>query len=447
MEKKFEKKMISGWGGFPNKLTKIFYPTSISEILEEIKYGELIARGNGRAYGDSAINQNKTINMKYFNKIISFDDHSGTLVTESGVLLQQILNNFIIKGWFPFVTPGSKFLTVGGLIAADVHGKNHHKEGSFGNFVEWLDLIKHDGKIIRCSKNENKELFEWTIGGMGLTGIIIRAAIRLRPIETCWIKQKTIVSKDLDQTLEILENNMGATYSVAWINSTNTGKNIGQSLIMLGEHALLNDLNKKYSYDPLKLKLKKNKNVPFYFPNWFLDKKLVKFFNYFYYFFGKNSSKEKLVYWDDYFYPLDTVLGWNKIYGRQGFVQYQCVLPLENSKEGLIELLKEIDKSNVSSFLSVLKRFGDQISNFSFPMKGYTIALDFPANQNTLNLLEKLDEITLKYKGRFYLAKDARMKKEIFKRSDYRVEKFVDYRKKNNFNKCFISSQSSRLKL
>ena len=447
MEKKFEKKMISGWGGFPNKLTKIFYPTSIGEILEEIKYGELIARGNGRAYGDSAINQNKTINMKYFDKIISFDDHSSTLVTESGVLLQQILNNCIIKGWFPFVTPGSKFLTVGGLIAADVHGKNHHKEGSFGNFVEWLDLINHDGKIIRCSKNENKELFKWTVGGMGLTGIIIRAAIRLRPIETCWIKQKTIVSKDLDQTLEILENNMGATYSVAWINSTNTGKNIGQSLIMLGEHALLNDLNKKYSYDPLKLKLKKNKNIPFYFPNWFLDKRLVKFFNYFYYFFGKNSSKEKLVYWDDYFYPLDTVLGWNKIYGRQGFVQYQCVLPLENSKEGLIELLKEIDKSNVSSFLSVLKRFGDQISNFSFPMKGYTIALDFPANQNTLNLLEKLDEITLKYKGRFYLAKDARMKKEIFKRSDFRVEKFIDYRKKNNFNKYFISSQSSRLKL
>ena len=170
-------------------------------------------------------------------------------------------------------------------------------------------------------------------------------------------------------------------------------------------------------------------------------------FNFFYYFIGKNTSKEKLIYWDDYFYPLDAILGWNKIYGRQGFLQYQCVLPLENSKEGLIRLLKEIDKSKVSSFLSVLKRFGKQESNFSFPMEGYTIALDFPANQYTFDLLEKLDEITLKYKGRFYLAKDARMKKEIFKRSDKRIEKFINFRNKNNNDRTFISSQSSRLEI
>lgn len=447
MKKKIEEKFTSGWGGYPRKLTKIFYPTDIKQILEELKCGELIARGNGRAYGDSAINQNKTINMKYFNKLISFDENTGVLVAEAGVLLKQILDSFIIKGWFPYVTPGSKFVTVGGLIAADVHGKNHHKEGSFGNFVEWLDIINKDGKIERCSKQENKELFEWTIGGMGLTGIIIKAAIKLRRIETCWIKQKIIVSKDFDHTLKIFENNMDATYSVAWINSTNTKGSIGQSLIMLGEHALLNDLDKKKFHNPLKLEPKKKRYISFYFPNWFLNKKLIKLFNFFYYFIGKNTSKEKLIYWDDYFYPLDAILGWNKIYGRQGFLQYQCVLPLENSKEGLIRLLKEIDKSKVSSFLSVLKRFGKQESNFSFPMEGYTIALDFPANQYTFDLLEKLDEITLKYKGRFYLAKDARMKKEIFKRSDKRIEKFINFRNKNNNDRTFISSQSSRLEI
>ncbi len=447
METKSEERIISGWGGFPTQLTKIIYPTSINQILEELKEGNLIARGNGRAYGDSAINQKKTINMKYFNKILSFDENSGLLVTESGVLLQEILNAYIVKGWFPFVTPGSKFVTIGGLIAADVHGKNHHKEGSFRNCVEWFELITSKGEIKKCSRDENSELFEWTIGGMGLTGIITRAAIKLRPIETCWIKQKTLIAKNIDQTLEIFEKNMDATYSVAWINSTNTKNNIGQSLIMLGEHASINDLDKKKSLNPFKLKFENKKSIPFFFPNWFLNKKLIKLFNSIYFFIGKNSSNEKLVYWNDYFYPLDAVLGWNKIYGRKGFVQYQCVIPLENSKEGIIELLKEINKSNISSFLSVLKRFGKQKGKFSFPMEGYTIALDFPVNKETFYLLEKLDEITLKYNGRFYLAKDARMKKEIFKKSDERIKQFVDFRDQNNCNKNFVSSQSARLEL
>ena len=438
---------ISGWGGYPIQEAKVVYPKNIKQILEEIKKSDLIARGNGRAYGDSSINKKNTINMKYFNHIISFDDSSGILEVEAGILLEDIINTFLPKGWFPYVTPGSKFVTIGGLIAADVHGKNHHKDGSFGNFVEWFELINSKGEIIKCSRNENKDMFEWTIGGMGLTGIIIRAAIKLRPIETCWIKQKTLIANNIDQTLEIFDKNMDATYSVAWLNSTNSRNNIGQSLIMLGEHAKINDLNQKNILNPLKLKSKKNRNIPFYFPNWFLNKRLIKLFNFLYYFLGKNSSKEKIVYWDDYFYPLDSIMGWNKIYGREGFVQYQCVIPLEKSKEGLIELLHEIDKSKVSSFLSVLKRLGKQNSKFSFPMEGYTIALDFPINKETFKLLDKLDEITLKYKGRFYLAKDARMKKEIFKKSDKRIEDYINFRNQNDCDKNFISSQSSRLEL
>ncbi len=447
MKKNLEQKNISGWGGYPIQKAKVVYPQNINQILDEIKKSDLIARGNGRAYGDSSINEKNTINMKYLNHIISFDDNLGILVVESGILLNDIINTFLPRGWFPYVTPGSKFVTIGGLIAADVHGKNHHKEGSFRNFVEWFEIINSKGEILKCSKNKNSDLFEWTIGGMGLTGIIIRAAIKLRPIQTSWIKQKTLVAKNIDETLEIFESNMNATYSVAWINSTKTKHNIGQSLIMLGEHASLEDLDKKDVKSPLKIKSRKYKNIPFYFPNWFLNKKLIKLFNSIYYFIGKNTSKEKLVYWDDYFYPLDTILEWNKIYGRKGFVQYQCVIPLEKSKEGLIELLNEIDKSKISSFLSVLKRFGDQKSNFSFPMKGYTIALDFPVSEDTLNLLEKLDEITLKYNGRFYLAKDARMSKEIFKRSDKRIQNFINFRNHNNYDKNFKSLQSSRLEL
>jgi len=447
MNKNSEKENISGWGGYLVQKANITYPRNIDQIVAEIKKSDLIARGNGRAYGDSSINEKNTISMKYLNHIISFDDNLGILVVESGILLKDIINTFLPKGWFPYVTPGSKFVTVGGLIAADVHGKNHHKDGSFRNFVEWFEIINSKGEILKCSKNENSDLFEWTIGGMGLTGVIIRAAIKLRPIKTSWIKQKTLVAKNIDETLEFFENNMNATYSVAWINSTKTKDNIGQSLIMLGEHASIEDLDKKNIQNHLEMKQKKNKIIPFYFPDWFLNKNLIKLFNSIYYFFGKNTSKEKLVYWDDYFYPLDKILEWNKIYGRKGFVQYQCVFPLEKSKEGIIELLMEIDKSNVSSFLSVLKRFGDQESNFSFPMEGYTIALDFPVSKETFDLLEKLDDITLKYEGRFYLAKDARMKKEIFKKSDKRIEDYINFRNQNDCDKNFISSQSSRLEL
>ena len=174
--------------------------------------------------------------MKYFNHILSFDDNSGILVVESGILLNDIINSFLPKGWFPYVTPGSKFTTIGGLIAADVHGKNHHKEGSFRNFVEWFELIDSKGEIKKCSRKENSDLFEWTIGGMGLTGVIIRAAIKLRPIETSWNKQKTHVSKNIDQTLEFLKN-----MNAMQFRPHKYGR---QSLIMFGEHA--NDTKKKY---------------------------------------------------------------------------------------------------------------------------------------------------------------------------------------------------------
>ena len=447
MNKNFYETEISGWGGYPIRKAKVVYPKNTQEILAEINKGTLIARGNGRAYGDSSINEKTTINMRYFNHILSFDEKYGVLEVEAGLLLKDVIDTFLPRGWFPYVTPGSKFVTIGGLIAADVHGKNHHKDGSFRNFVEWFDLINSKGEIIRCSKNENSDLFEWTIGGMGLTGIIIRAAIKLRPVETCWIKQKTLVAKNIDQTFEIFEKNKNSTYSVGWINSTKNKTNIGQSLVILGEHALIKDLNRKQNSNPLKQTSKKKKNIPFYFPNWFLNKIFINLFNYIYYLIGKNSLKEKIVYWDDYFYPLDNILGWNKIYGRKGFVQYQCVIPLEKSKEGLIELLKEIDKSKIRSFLSVIKRFGKQESNFSFPMEGYTIALDFPVNKETLNLLDKLDKITLKYGGRFYLAKDSRMKKEVFKKSDKRVQDYINFRNENRCNKNFVSSQSTRLEL
>ena len=443
------KKKISGWSGFPNKQANIYFPSTLKEVIDLIKDKKnLIARGNGRSYGDSSINENCTIDMKNFNKFKSFDPNSGILIAEAGVILEDILKTFLPKGWFPFVTPGSKYVTLGGMIACDVHGKNHHKEGSFSNYIEWFELINNKGNLIKCSKNENYDLFKWTIGGMGLTGIICTVSIKLRPIETSFIKQTKITTKNINETIEIFEKTIDVTYSVAWIDCLNHNiEGVGRSILILGEHAKYNELNIFKKKKPLEIKAKNKKSIVIYFPEWFLKNWIMKIFNSIYYFFLSKSKKDNLVYWDDYFYPLDEINDWYKIYGKKGFIQFQCVIPLKNSKKGLTEILNYLSKIKIASFLSVLKRFGKQESNFSFPTEGYTLALDFPIKETTFSILDKLDEITIKHGGRFYLAKDSRINKKIFKESDFRVSKFINFRKKNNLDSKFNSLQSNRLEI
>tara|TARA_B100001057_G_C22861191_1_gene954561 strand:- start:793 stop:2115 length:1323 start_codon:yes stop_codon:yes gene_type:complete len=438
---------LKGWGGYPIHETKITTPYFTSDIIKLIKEDELIARGNGRSYGDSAIGKINTISMKNFNKIISFDMNSGQLVAEAGVLLEDIIKLFLPKGWFPFVTPGSKYVTLGGMVAADVHGKNHHKDGNFSKYVNWIDLICEDGSIKRCSNKENTNLFNWSLGGMGLTGIILNVSIQLKKIETSWIKQNTLVAKNLDDTIDIFEKNMDYTYSVAWIDCLKKGSSMGRSLVYLGEHAKICDLSNKEIKSPLKVYKKYKKSIPFNLPKWVMNQSLVSIFNSAFYLIGKLKKKNNLIDWDSFFYPLDSIIGWNKIYGKKGFIQFQCVIPIDKSTEGLKNLLRCLADSDVGSFLSVLKRFGKDESKFSFPMEGYTLALDFPNNKKTLDLIKKLDEITIKYGGRFYLAKDSRISAKIFNKSDSRIEKFLSFREKNNLIKKFKSTQSNRLEI
>ena len=438
---------LKGWGGYPNIDAIISSPNTIDEIKKKIvEEKNIIARGNGRSYGDSAISKENTISMLKFNKIISFNEKTGELIAESGALLKDIIDKYLPLGWFPYVTPGSKLVTLGGMVAANVHGKNHHKDGSFGQYVNWIDLICLDGNIKRCSRLENSDLFNWTIGGMGLTGIVIKISFKLKKIQTSWIKKKTLIAKNLDDAINIFEKNMNATYTVAWIDSLKKGPCMGRSLIFLGEHAKIDDLKKPLKTFP---HFKKNfkKKIPFYFPDWILSQGLIKIFNSFYYFFNKLKRKESLVDWDSFFYPLDSIDGWNKIYGHKGFVQFQCVLPIENSHNGIKAILECLSKSDSGSFLSVLKRFGKDQSYFSFPMEGYTLALDFPLNNKILNLLNKLDEITIKFGGRFYLAKDSRISSQLFNQSDSRIKNFVNFRKKSEFKEKFCSVQSKRLKI
>ena len=204
---------LSGWGRFPKIKTKELIPQSESELLEILRHSEsYIPRGNGRSYGDSAINKNLTVTMTRMNRFLKWNQESGELVAESGVLISDIIDTFLPRGWFPSVTPGTKFVTLGGAIACDVHGKNHHKDGSFGNFVNWIEIFNNKNEIVRCSPNENSELFHWTIGGMGLTGVIIRCSIQLKKVESGWIKQQTVVNNNFNETLKSFYEQKEATY-------------------------------------------------------------------------------------------------------------------------------------------------------------------------------------------------------------------------------------------
>ena len=437
---------ITGWGLYPKIEAVKKTPSSLEELRKEVTRGSCIAGGNNRSYGDSAISKANTIDMKRFNKILDFNEKKGLLLVQSGVLLSDIIRIFLPKGWFPFVTPGTKFITIGGMVAADVHGKNHLKNGSFANYVEFFDLMNANGEIIRCSRKENRELFNWTLGGMGLTGIILKVGFYLKKVRTSWIKQKLLISKNIDDTLNIFEENLKSSYSVAWIDCHAKGKKLGRSLIMFGEHAEISDLDFELRSNPLEMKSKQKFSLPFYFPRFLLNHFTVKLFNSSYYLKGCLTKKKLLIYWDDFFYPLDKIKNWNKLYGKGGFVQFQCVLPLKNSNQGLREIIQEISESKSFSFLAVLKRFGHQDSFFSFPMEGYSLALDFPITKKNLYLMDKLDEITIKYGGRFYLAKDSRIKEENFKKSDKRINNFKKFRKEI-FDKVFTSSQSLRLDL
>lgn len=441
------KMRLSGWGRFPVAECNVVRPRSEAALIAALTDAPAIARGMGRAYGDSALNPHATIDMTGFRHMASFDPQSGVLAAEAGVTLGEIIAAFLRRGWFLPVTPGTKFVSLGGAIAADVHGKNHHRHGSFGGFVEWIDVIGADGRVRRCSREENADLFAWTIGGMGLTGVIVRAALRLQRVESGWIRQRSLPAPNLAAAMEAFEACAHWTYSVAWIDCLAKGADLGRSILLLGEHARAEDLDPARRVAPFMTPSRRRLTTPFDAPSWALNQWSVRAFNALYWRRGSRGERESFVDWDSYFYPLDAIQQWNRIYGKRGFAQFQCVLPLASARAGLGELLKAISDSGQGSFLAVLKRMGAQESRMSFPMEGYTLALDFPAHPKALALMERLDAITLDHGGRFYLAKDSRLSRSAFERSDARVQDFRAMRGAQHLDQAFTSLQSERLGL
>lgn len=412
---------ISGWGRWPRALCALSVPEDPAAAARQIPAAHsLIGRGLGRSYGDSALNPAGVMLSARLDRMISFDPESGVLVAEAGVTLAGIIAAMLPRGFFLPVTPGTKFVTLGGAVASDVHGKNHHHDGSFGDHVLWFDLADGEGQVLRCSPSENAELFHLTFGAMGLTGIVLRVALRLRPVSSAWIAQRTLVAADLDAAIDLFEAHHAAPYSVAWIDCLARGEQLGRSLIYLGRHAEVGTLDPVRARAPLSAPPRRPRRVPFDAPGFALNRLSVSLFNRLYYARGRGAEAERLIDWDSYFYPLDSLLEWNRIYGRRGFAQYQCALPLAGARDGLAALLDAIAAAGCGSFLSVLKRFGPGAPQrpLSFPVEGYTLALDFPVSAAALRLLDRLDAITCAAGGRLYLAKDSRMTADTF-RSGY----------------------------
>ncbi len=437
------KKAITDWGKYPVVEAEFMEPPSPEKFTPDLSR-PLIARGLGRCYGDSALGE-RIVSTLSWNKFLVFDEKSGRLTCESGVSFDEIIRTFLPRGFFLPVTPGTKYITVGGAIAGDIHGKNHHGEGTFSRHVDSFDLLTGEGIVKTCSRNENAALFWATCGGMGLTGIILRASFFLKRVQTAYIRQKSIKAKNLDHILDLFDEHHDYTYSVSWIDCLTRGKNMGRSLLYLGEHALPDQLNAKEKKHPFLLHREPRLNVPFDFPSFALNTFSVKAFNFLYYHKAPSGEHDSLIHYDPYFYPLDSVKHWNRIYGKRGFTQYQFVIPREGGREGMKSILNRIAASGQGSFLAVLKVFGkEDARHLLFPTEGYTLALDFAITKNLFPLLDELDREVTDCGGKIYLNKDVRLKPEVFS-TMYPADEFAQFRKANKASGVFESRQSLRI--
>ena len=441
---------LSGWGRYPAldcEVSHLRGPDGLEALFA--RGGSWIARGAGRAYGDAALNPDLTVSMLDMNRLRAFDPRTGVLECEAGVLLADILEIFVPRGWFPPVVPGTKFVTVGGMIAADVHGKNHHREGSFGAHVDSLTLAAGDGEVRECSRAQNAALFRATLGGMGLTGAILSARFRMKPIDSAWIAAETLPSRDLDETMASFEASAGFPYSVAWIDCLARGRKLGRALVTRGAFMARGELPPGLVSTPLRAPSARGAPaVPFDAPAWALNRFSVAAFNELYYRRGARARPARAVRFDRFFFPLDGIGAWNRLYGRRGFVQYQCVFPRAESAAGLAALLERVAASRRGAFLAVLKLFGAAGEGpMSFPMEGYTLALDFPMRGGTLALLDELDGIVHERGGRLYLAKDARCSAGRARQGYPHLEAFRAVREETSARTRFASALSRRLAL
>ena len=449
IKKQFTK--VTGWGLNLKADVEVFEPESLEELKKFIKESSpnsILARGLGRSYGDAAqLNGGSVISLKNF-KNIKLDAETGTLKVSAGLSIKEIISYIVPKGFFLPVVPGTSNVTIGGSIAADVHGKNHHKDGSFGNHVLKISMIDGNGSNLELSPQNEEERYKFwaTVGGMGLTGVIYEATIKLLPITSSLISVDTLRFNAIEELMDEMEkNDDNYKYSVAWIDSLNKRF---RGVLTRGNHTNYEELNKFDKLDPLSLKKIKNRSVPKLFPNGILNKFTVSTFNTAWFYKYSKEKYDELQTIKSFFHPLDAFQNWNQIYGDLGFIQYQFFVP-KDSKKIVINTLRILRNNGVPTFLTVLKRFGRCNSAYlSFPEEGWTLATDIPNSfKNLENVLQDLDLEILKSGGKIYLAKDSRQSPNFFKKTYKKYSEWIVIKKLLDPDNKFDSDISKRLEL
>ena len=414
---------FESWGRYPSlpaEVRSLFWKEDFPPVVPPVS--KMLAVGMGRSYGDVCLLQNGTLlRTPHLDRLIAFDTESGLLRCEAGVTLAEILNFAVPRGWFLPVTPGTKYVTVGGAIANDIHGKNHHVAGTFGLHVPCFELVRSDGMHVICSPAQNAEWYAATIGGMGLTGMITWADVQLRPIVSRLIRYESTKFVGLAEFVA-LSHESAREYTVAWIDCVAQGPNFARGLFLQGDHD-----ETPGSLTPL---ARAKVILPFDMPAFVLNRSTVGAFNTLYYHKQLSKQRSGLTEYDSFFYPLDRILQWNRLYGKDGLLQFQCVLPWESDSMRMAEVLKAITASGLASFLAVIKVFGDVRSPgmMSFPMPGITLALDFPIRHEvSFDLLDRLADITADAGGRMYPAKDACMSAAHFQHFYPQWQQFSAY--------------------
>ncbi|CAM5540719.1 FAD-binding protein [Streptomyces xanthochromogenes] len=442
---------VSGWGRTAPSTARLLRPRSYEEAAAAVLAcgaRGTIARGLGRAYGDAAQNAGGAVlDMTGLDRIRTVDAEAGVVVCDAGVSLHRLMEVLLPLGWFVPVTPGTRYVTVGGAIGADIHGKNHHLSGSFARHVRELELLTADGTVRTVTPDT--ALFDATAGGMGLTGVILRATIQLLPVRTSLMTVDTERAVDLDDLMNRLESgDHRYRYSVAWIDLLARGARTGRSVLTRGDHAPLDMLPPRAARSPLAFRPRRFPAAPSFLPEGLLGRASVSAFNELWYRRAPRHRTGELQRISTFFHPLDGVPHWNRVYGRGGFVQYQFVVGY-GQEEALRAIVRRISRHGCPSFLAVLKRFGDADPGWlSFPVPGWTLALDIPANLAGLGaLLDDLDEQVAGAGGRVYLAKDARMRPELVARMYPRLPQFRSLRAELDPNGIFRSDMSRRLGL
>jgi len=390
---------MAGWANYPRLEAEVFEPQDRVGVRTVVVENErIIARGSGKSYGDAALAP-KLLSTLKLNRVLALDEDHGVLECEAGALLSDLLKIIVPKGWFFHVTPGIKDITVGGAIASDVHGKNHPTAGCFSNYLISFDLMTASGEIKTCSRHENTDLFWNSCGGMGWTGVILSAKFSLLKIKSTLMRQKNVQVNNLESLFRAFEENREWPYAAGWVDCTSAD---WRGWVLFATHH-----GTMESGRPLAFSEAPKRNVPFYAPSWFLNPLSIRVHNHF--FFNKKRAEEEIVPLDKYFYPLDALQNWNRFYGKRGFVQYQFCLPENNAFEGMRQVLETIRRSSEVPFLTVLKRHGERPPEavHSFPIRGYSLALDFPRTRGIFDLVKALDALVWTLDGKIYLTKDA----------------------------------------